>query len=142
MKRDSIPCNKQMNDWFVIFPFCFCVFDFFFWFLICQRFFVTSFLQRSQFIVSWESLLFKDPIAVCQSKCIPIAVDQSENHLNEWPKRSNCETILKSDLSGPFFICSLSINQFYQRVVFNGLPDAWIWIWFVVIKIFDFFVDF
>ena len=72
---------------------------FFCWFLICQRFFVTSFLQRSQFIVSWESLIanvfFKDPIAVCQSKFIPIAVYQSEHHLNEWPKISNCETFWK-----------------------------------------------
>ena len=72
--------------WFLICqPFCeFCSF------LICQSPFVTSFLQRSQFIVSWESLIanvfFKDPIAVCQSKFIPITVCQSEHHLNEWPK--------------------------------------------------------
>ena len=69
-------------------------------------------------------------------KFIPIAVCQSEYHWNELPKRLNCETILKSESSGPFFFPFKSINQFHQRVVFNGLPDAWIWIWLVVIRFF------
>ena len=102
-------------------------------FFICQSFY--DFIFTTITIYCFMRIIdciffFKYPIALCQSKCIPIAVDQSENHLKEWPKRSNCETILKNDWIILFFFFHYqSTNQCYQRVVFSGLPDLWIWRW-------------